>query len=153
MNHLTKPTYWTPELIAQRFEEAVDTGTKLVGAHPCGYKTFWPDVIHESKFHMGNYGQKHETDGRKRPDNTPAETRLCATGDAIDRFDEVQSWLTYLTRVEVKIVWLKAVGKKWAWIGRELKPINGGKDMDRNKVRRLHQAALVRLANRLNNGE
>jgi len=93
-------TRWTPEIVGDWIVEAVETAKLLPGVRPAGYRTFWPDVIRK-RFEVHGLLEKHNDE----------PTRCYAGGEAIDRFDQVQEWLSWL-RIEERrmlIAWARGI--------------------------------------------
>lgn len=93
--------HWTLRDIEYLLTEAADTLRRLPfpqrGA-PEWLQACWPDVVHDWMAYAW----------------TPAQAkRAPPTPDAIQRLDQVLSWLHWLTRDQRMIVWARAQG--WTW--------------------------------------
>jgi hypothetical protein len=113
---------WTPELIAERLEEAVDVLSRLPEDKVRGLYDLWPRLI-----------------------GTPSRyARLAAAAPgAIDRMDEALRWLCWLDLEERRLVWLRAEGLPWKWITRRL-------GIGRTTAWQRWTMALLKIATRLN---
>jgi hypothetical protein len=113
---------WTPELVAERLEEAVDVLSRLPEDKVGGLYDLWPRLV----------------------------GTLCAGArpflpapEAIDRMDEAIGWLSWLDREERRLVWLRAEGLPWKRITHRL-------GIGRTTAWHRWTAALLKLATRLN---
>jgi hypothetical protein len=88
---MSKPG-WTPELVAERLEEAVDVLSRLRDQRVCGLYDLWPRLVGEPCAHA-------------RP--------AAAAPEAIDRMDEALGWLMWLDPGERRLAWLRAEGLPW----------------------------------------
>jgi hypothetical protein len=95
---MSKPG-WTPELVAERFEEAVDVLSSLRDQRVCGLYDLWPRLVGEPCAYA-------------RP--------AAAAPEAIDRMDEALGWLIWLDPGERRLVWLRAEGLPWKRITHRL---------------------------------
>lgn len=95
-------TPWTPEVVAERFEEAADTLRRLPAVKVQGYFNTWPPIIRDFWETFG----WHDAEVRLGPPS-PA---------AIDRMDKTVLWLRWLEPEEVRLVWLRAEGVRWKLI-------------------------------------
>ncbi|MEO5334901.1 MAG: DUF6362 family protein [Magnetococcus sp. YQC-5] len=117
---------WTAKLVAQRFEEAAATLDRLPNCQLQQLRASWPAVLQEF----------FDKDDRTIPRGPP-------TGEAIDRMDETLSWLRWLERQQVKLVWSKAEGVPWKLILRQL-------GVCRATAWQWWMSALTEVASRLN---
>jgi hypothetical protein len=83
---------WTPELVAERLEEAVDVLSRLPEDKVRGLHDLWPRLT-----------------GTVCASARPA----AAAPEAIDRMDEALGWLMWLDPGERRLVWLRAEGLPW----------------------------------------
>jgi len=86
-------TEWTEELVAQRFEECVDTLSKLPGERSLGYTSFWPEI----KF-----------DPKEIARRGPKQIKFNATPKQITRMEETLKWITWVSPGERNLIWLRA---------------------------------------------
>ena len=93
---------WTPEVVAERLEEAADTLRRLPAVRVQGYFSTWPAVVRDFWEAFG----WHDAEVRLGP---PAPA-------AIDRMDETLQWLRWLNPDETRLVWLRAEGVRWKLI-------------------------------------
>jgi Domain of unknown function (DUF6362) len=115
-------TGWTPKLVRERLEEAVDVLARLPEERVRGFYDLWPRVIMEPSRYV-------------RP--------AAAAPEAIDRMDEALSWLMWLDPEERCLTWLRAEGLSWKWITRRL-------GMGRTTAWQRWTVALHKIAVRLN---
>ena len=94
-------TEWTPEMVEERLVEAAEVLRRLPPVKVQGYFNTWPDIIHE-------FGDLVGQEPRMRPPAPPP--------DAITRMDQTLEWTIGLEPLDVKIVWLRASGKRWKQI-------------------------------------
>ncbi len=94
-------TEWTPELVADHFEEAVSTTRKLPAVKVQGYFCVWPDIIHTPNELMLQ---------------EPRNNRLRAMPDAIARLEQTFEWMQWLTIEERKLIWRRAARVPWKTI-------------------------------------
>ena len=91
--------FWTPELVAEQFEEAVDTLRRLPEERVRTARSGWPPILYDF---WEKYGQE------------PARLRLGPPlGAAIDRMDITLDWLRWLEPEDAKLVWARAEGQPW----------------------------------------
>lgn len=91
---------WTPEAVAERFQEAADTARRLPPVRVQGYFNLWPPVVQ-------NYPR--ESSGHLPP--LPA---------AIDRLEETMRWVLWLSVAQRKLVWMRADDYDWSDICRRM---------------------------------
>jgi predicted DNA-binding protein (UPF0251 family) len=113
---------WTPELIAERLEEAVDVLSRLPEDKVGGLYDLWPRLV--GAICAG-----------ARP--------LLPAPEAIDRMDEAIGWLSCLDREERRLVWLRAEGLPWKRITHRL-------GIGRTTAWHRVTTALLKIATRLN---
>ncbi len=133
---------WTPQIVEGRIKEAVETSRLLPGVRPIGYRNCWPET---SATKAEIWGEQVEGDDLKEKHNNE-RTKVCATNPAIDRFDEVQRWMTYINWEEKRIVWSFALGASERWIAGRLRWKHGNKKVKRHRI-----AAYSRICEGLNN--
>jgi Domain of unknown function (DUF6362) len=113
---------WTPELVAERLEEAVDVLSRLPEDKVGGLYDLWPRLV--GTICAG------------------ARSFLPAP-EAIDRMDEAIGWLSWLDREERRLVWLRAEGLPWKRITHRL-------GIGRTTAWHRWTTALLKLVTRLN---
>jgi hypothetical protein len=113
---------WTPELVAERLEEAVDVLSRLPEDKVRGLYDLWPRLVGDASGHA---------------------RAAAAAPDAIDRMDEALGWLCWLNPAEQRLVWLRAEGLPWKWITRRL-------GVGRTTAWQRWTTALLKIATRLN---
>jgi Domain of unknown function (DUF6362) len=118
-------TVWTPKLVAERLEEAVDVLARLPLPRVPGLYSLWPAMPHAA--------------AGDRALIRPA----APTPEAIDRMDEVLGWLMWLDSEERQLVWLRAEGMPWKWITRRL-------GIGRTTAWQRSTIALLKITTRLN---
>ena len=124
--------HWTPEIVAERLEEAADTLRRLPPVRVRGHAGSWPGVVRDVREAYG----WDEARPRLGPPS-PA---------AIDRMDEALRWLAWLTPDEARLIWLRAEGVRWKLICYRF---GGG----RTTAWRRWVCALVKIAARLTGGD
>jgi Domain of unknown function (DUF6362) len=113
---------WTPELVAERLEGAVDVLSRLPEDKVGGLYDLWPRLV--GTICAG-----------ARP--------LLPAPEAIDRMDEAIGWLSWLDLEERRLVWLRAEGLPWKRITHRL-------GIGRTTAWHRWTTALLKLATRLN---
>ena len=113
---------WTPELVAERLEEAVDVLARLPEERVRGLYDLWPRMI-----------------GAR----CAGAQAAAPVPEAIDRMDEALVWLAWLQRDERYIVWLRAEGVPWKRITHRL-------GMGRTTAWERFSRALLKISVRLN---
>ncbi len=96
---------WTPQLVAEYFEEAVSTTRKLPPVKAQGYFSVWPDIMRTPNELMM---QK------------PRPMRLYPTPGAISRLEQTFEWIPWLEIEERKLIWKRATRVAWKIICRGL---------------------------------
>lgn len=121
---------WTPQLVAQRIEEAVETLRRLpvAGLKPKEYGNTWPTVVHEF---CEAYGWNDAISRLGPP-----------TSDAIGRMDEVMEWFRWLKPNQVRLLWARASGAPWKVIMRIFR-------CDRSTVWRNWRIAILQIIEQL----
>lgn len=90
---------WSIEVVASRFEEAVDTGRRLSRVQVQGYFNAWPDIIHPE-------WEAFSADEKVyRP--------LPPTPAAVERMLETMRWMQWLAVEDRHLVWLRARQLGW----------------------------------------
>lgn len=90
---------WTPLMIEERMAEAAGVLRRLPPVKVQGYYSVWPRYIYEFADLVGQ---------------EPPQLRLPPpSAAAITRMDEAMEWLNWLEPDDVRIVWLRASGKRW----------------------------------------
>jgi Domain of unknown function (DUF6362) len=113
---------WTPDLVAERLEEAVDVLSRLPEDKVRGLYDLWPRLVGDAS----------------------GDARAAAAApEAIDRMDEAIGWLCWLVPEEQRLVWLRAEGLPWKWITRRL-------GVGRTTAWQRWTTALLKIATRLN---
>jgi hypothetical protein len=95
-------TDWTPAMVEQRLEEAVDTLDRLPEERVRGFYSYWPDMISDFSDKVGQ-----TPDPMRRPPPSPA---------AISRMDEVLTWMKFLDPEDARLVWARAERTPWKQI-------------------------------------
>ena len=113
---------WTPELVAERLEEAVDVLSRLPEDKVRGLYDLWPRLV-----------------GAICAGAHP----LLPASEAIDRMDEAMGWLCWLDREERRLVWLRAEGLPW-------KRITNQFGIGRTTAWKRWTIALLKISTRLN---
>jgi hypothetical protein len=91
-------TQWTPQLVAEHFEEAVGTSRKLPAVTVQGYFNSLPDIVHTPNELMLM---------EARP------TKVKARPDEISRLEQSLEWMRWLTVKERKLIWRRAAKTPW----------------------------------------
>lgn len=120
---------WNPKMVAARLEEAAEVLKRLPVVGPQQVQSTWPPIIQEF---WEAYGW-NDTKMRRGP----------PTPDAITRMDECMTWLQWLERDQMQLVWAKA--ERFPW-----KTILSRCGMGRTKAWGFWMAALLEIATRLN---
>lgn len=90
---------WTPLMVEERLAEAADVLKRLPPVKVQGYYSLWPRYIYEFADLVGQ---------------EPPQLRLPPPSAAsITRMDEAMEWLNWLEPDDVRIVWMRASGKRW----------------------------------------
>ena len=113
---------WTPELVAERLEEAVGVLARLPEDKVRGVYDLWPRLVGEASGH-----------GRA----------AAAAPEAIDRMEETLRWLSWLDPEDRRLVWLRAEGLPWKRITHRLV-------IGRTTAWQRWSIALLKIATRLN---
>jgi hypothetical protein len=113
---------WTPKLVGERLEEAVDVLARLPEERARGFYDLWPRLVGEPSRYAG-----------------PA----AAAPEAIDRMDEALGWLCWLEREERVLAWLRAEGLPWKRITHRL-------GIGRTTAWQNWTTALLKISTRLN---
>lgn len=119
---------WNPDLVERMLLEAAETLRRLPLEKPRGYFSAMPTPvrnIHEA------YGWEA---ARLRPPPPSAA--------AIDRLDQVLSWMGWLSEDQVRVVWARACGVPWRPVCRRL-------GCGRTKAWRIWVGSLIDIAARL----
>ena len=122
---------WTTEMVADRFEEAMQTLKRwqVPGTKPKGYFNAWPEIVYTT----------WEIEMQDK-----LSLRLGSpTPDAIDRMHETFQWLWHLEIEERKLIWMRAGRTRWKVICWQL-------GCDRSTAWRKWVLALTKIAARLN---
>ena len=119
---------WTPQMVADRLEDAVATLRRLPPVKVQGYFNLWPNI---------KYTEMEVLRMDKRP------VRLCALPDAIDRLEETMGWMAWLDAEERKLVWKRAARVRWKTLCWEL-------GSDRTTLWRKWLIAITKVSTRLN---
>ena len=119
--------WWTTDLIADHLEEAADTLRRLPKIYWKARLTYWPDVIKDAAASL--------EEPRKRRPAAPSP-------QAIDRMDEVLTWLIPLSVEQRRLLWARACGVPW----RHLADMDGRSHVT---LRKIWQHTLQTIAERL----
>jgi len=118
---------WTMDVVANRFEEAVETLNKLPGGSVRGYATFWPDVIYTPA---------------ELTRQTPKSVKFIALPEQITRMEQTLMWIEWVNEAERKLIWLRAYRMTWREIGRRT-------GYPKTSGHRYWQGALTKIIERL----
>ena len=119
---------WTPQMVADRLEDAVATLRRLPPVKVQGYFSIWPNI---------KYTEMEVLRMEKLP------IRLRALPDAIDRLEETMGWMAWLDAEERKLVWKRAARVRWKTLCWEL-------GCDRTTLWRKWLIAITKVSTRLN---
>ena len=89
---------WTPTMVEDRLESAVDVFRSLPEVKPQGYFNAWPEYFHSFADKVGQ---------------EPKPMRVLPSPQAISRMEETLTWTACLDPVDGKIVWMRAHGERW----------------------------------------
>ncbi|GAB4227862.1 MAG: hypothetical protein Kow0032_07460 [Methyloligellaceae bacterium] len=117
-----------PAEIEERLEAAARTLRRLPDHHVPGYRSSWPEVVHDAR-------QAYGYDPARMP-------RIAPSPQDISEMEEVFGWLLWLDPDDARIVWLRAEGVRW-------KPICHRVGMSRGGAWRRWAAALITISNRI----
>lgn len=120
---------WTGKEVADRFEEAIYTMRRLPPVRMQGYRTVWPSVVYTEAEIM----QQAKLPMRLGPPSAAA----------IDRLEEVFTWVSWLSVDVRKLVWMRAANMPWRVIGSKI-------GYSHTTAQREWLAAMVLLSKRLN---
>ena len=120
--------HWTKEMVADHFEEAVYTLSKLPDFKVPGYFSTWPEI-------------EYTPNERMMQMKFPA--RPMATPDAVTRLEQTFDWMPWITVEERKLIWKRANRIGWKTICWEL-------GCDRTTAWRKWSVGLEKIAARLN---
>jgi hypothetical protein len=121
--------YWTPERVAARFVEAVQTERALPTCRVQGYINIWPAIIRQS-------WETHDTDAQHI-------IRFQPTGKAVDEMVKTHGWIQVLEKTDRHIVWGYARGVPRMVMTKKL-------GIGRTTLHRRHTTALQMIADHLN---
>ena len=132
------PRGWTPDQVAERIAEAMETLARLPPERPSGFRSSLPAYI-RTAFEAYNTGDPFEYYGSRRPSPRPGapEPR------AIDRMIETLHWLRWLSRKERAVVQSLALRPTWDYVEAKFK-------RRRTTIKRWQKQALERICERLN---
>jgi hypothetical protein len=119
---------WTADDVADHFEEAFRTLSKLPPVKARGYISAWPPVLRSPK-----------EIARMQPE----PMRVWPSATAISRLEQTSHWVLWIEEAERKLVWSRAARVPW-------KHISGEMGCDRTTAWRRWQIALTKIAARLN---
>ncbi len=119
---------WTPEDVADHFEEAFRTLRKLPPVKVQGYLSAWPQILRSEKEILAM---------------EPEPMRVWPSASAITRLEQTFDWVLWLDESERRLVWWRAARRPWKLITHEL-------GVDRSTAWRKHKLALAKVAARLN---
>ena len=95
---------WTPEKVAQRFEECVWVLHRMPDGGGSSSIGYWPKIIYTQQ------------ELNRQP---PRPLRLRPLPDAIDRCEETLKWILYVREEYRNIIWLRAYRTPWREISRQ----------------------------------
>ena len=85
---------WTKEIVADRFEDAVRTLSRLPAVRVNGYMSAWPEIVY-TKREIAMMDQKPK--------------RWPPTAEAISDMEETCKWINLLDEIDDrKVIWLRA---------------------------------------------
>ena len=118
---------WTPEVVANRLENAAHTARRLPGGLRLGYLNLWPELL------------------RMAPERMPTEPAGHTPPAAMDvaQMLEVMRWVQWLEIEHRHLLWLRADHHDWRYIGRRM-------GCSARTAQRRRRMALRILAERLN---
>lgn len=120
---------WTVTLVEERLREAAETLRMLPAERPRGLRSAMPAPIRSAQ---EAYGWQ---EARVRPAPPSAA--------AIDRLDEVLSWMAWLDEEQIRVVWARANNAPW-------RPLCERLGCGRTRAWELWVASLATLKGRLN---
>lgn len=120
--------HWTEERVADHFEEAARTLSKLPPVRARGYFSTWPSIIRTSS---------------EIAAMEPQPMRVWPSAAAITRLGQTADWVLWIEEEERKLVWLRAARVSWKRISKEM-------GVDRTTAWRRWRKALAKIAARLN---
>lgn len=123
-----KDKLWTKEMVAEHFEEAVYTLSKLPDFKVPGYFSTWPEI---------EYTPNERMMQMKFP------SRPMATPDQVTRLEQTFDWMPWITVEERKLIWKRANRIGW-------KTISWQFGCDRTTAWRKWSIGLEKIAARLN---
>ena len=118
---------WTAEVVAKRFEEAVEILKKLPGGTVRGYATFWPEVIYTPA---------------ELARQAPQPIKLNALPEQITHMEQTLPWIEWVNEGERNLIWLRAYRMSWRDIARRT-------GFPKTSAQRYWQVALTKIAARL----
>lgn len=127
-------TQWTEKMVANRFEEAMETMKRLPSERVQGYISSWPEIKLS----------EWELEGAE----PPKRTRCRPTPKQIDEMNETMEWLFWLEVEERHLVWQRARGWYWDRIGRDIES-----NPHRSTLWRQWNKAMSKIASELNNNK
>ena len=120
---------WTPDNVADRFSEAVETGRRLPRLQVQGCFNVWPAMVRDV--------------WESYPEENHGYHRLPPTPKAVERMLEVMRWVQWLEVEQRHLVWMRAKQCEWQAISRRFA-------CNRVTAWRRWQKALALVAIRLN---
>ena len=120
---------WTVPMVERMLEEAADTLRLLPLDRPQGFRSCMPEPVRA----VCDFADDEE----------PVPRPVLATPAAIDRLDQVLSWMAWLDGEQARLVWGRACGVPWRQICRSFR-------LSRHLVWRRWVEALVVIKIRLN---
>ena len=122
-------TNWTPDDVANRFEEAASTARRLPPVRVQGYFTLWPTVVRSE-------WERMSADEQPKMHFQPSPSE-------VDAMLEVMHWVQWLELEQRHLVWMRA--KRYGW-----RDITIRFACDRSTAWRRWQRALEIVVERLN---
>lgn len=90
---------WTALRVEAWVEEAADTIHRMPPVKVRGYRSFWPEIVHDA---IDAYGWEAQPLRRGVP-----------SAGAITRMDQAMRWMLWLDRDDAMLIWARANGTRW----------------------------------------
>jgi hypothetical protein len=120
---------WTPEAVADRFEEAARVARTLPPVRVQGYFSVWPRIVREQWTALSG--------------DEKSSYRAPPTPEATARMQEVMQWVQCLEVDERHLVWMRASKERWRAVATRL-------GVCIKTAQRRHEKALAQVAAMLN---
>lgn len=120
---------WTPQAVADRFEEASRTARTLPPIRVQGYFSVWPRIVRE-QWELLTGDEKYSY-------------RAPPTPEATARMQEVMQWVQCLDVEDRHLVWMRSGKERWRTIATRL-------GVCVKTAQRRHERALAQVAEMLN---